>query len=321
MVLHAVPDVNGEDLPGGFRVGHWTDRKGWTGCTVILPPRGNVASCEVRGGAPGTRQTDLLSPASAAQEIHGVLLAGGSAFGLHAVDGVVSYLSQQRVGLETHAGLIPLVTASVVYDLPLGDSHARPDPEAGLAACLAADGQVERGSVGVGTACSVGKVAGSNGWTKGGIGLGSMTLSGGATVACVAAVNAFGEVLDVDGSVLAGVWRGGGYVRTVELLASGESPARSWGESTTLVCVMTDATVTKTQAWHVARAASAGIAQAVSPSATAVDGDCAYCVASGEVEEDPLVVTAVASEVTAVAIRDAVRQATGAPSCPAASER
>ncbi len=321
VVLRTVPNVSGPEVPSGFRIGHWSDRERWTGCTVILPPRGNIAACEVRGGGPGTRETDLLSPAAAAQEIHGVLLTGGSAFGLQAADGVVGYLTERGIGLETRAGLVPLVTASVVYDLPLGDPDARPGPEEGLAACLAADRHVDRGSVGVGTGCSVGKLDGSNGWTKGGLGLGSMTLSSGATVACVAAVNAFGEVLDADGSVLAGLWRDDAYVRTVALLAAGDTPARSWGESTTLVCVMTDAAMTKTQAWRVARAANAGIAQAVSPSATAVDGDCAYCVACGEVEEDPLVVTAVASEVTAVAIRDAVRSATGAPGCPAANDR
>lgn len=309
------------ELPSGFRLGHWSDHAGWTGCTVVLPPKGNIAACEVRGGGPGTRETDLLSPAATVQELHGVLLTGGSAYGLGAADGVVSYLAEQGIGLETPAGVIPLVSASVVYDLALGDPGACPDSSAAFAACRAATEQVNRGSVGVGTGCTVGKVSGPEAWTKGGVGLGAMKLRSGVTIAAVAAVNAFGDVLGADGSILAGPWKEGRYERTVELLATGVKPERSWGESTTLVCVMTDAVLTKTQAWHTARASNAGIARAVDPSATAVDGDCAYCVASGVAEDDPLVIAAVAAEVTALAIRDAVWSATGAPGCPAASER
>jgi L-aminopeptidase/D-esterase-like protein len=134
-------------------------------------------------------------------------------------------------------------------------------------------------------------------------------------------VNAFGEVVAEDGSILAGVWRDGGYERTVDLLAAGHSPLRAWREATTLVCVLTDLALTKTQAWLVARAASAGVARAVEPAATAVDGDVAYCVATGRVAVDVLTASAVAAHVTAAAIRDAVRSATGAPGCPAAAER
>ena len=140
-------------------------------------------------------------------------------------------------------------------------------------------------------------------------------------MAALAAVNAFGEVVADDGAILAGVWGEGGYRRTVDLLAAGESPLRPWRESTTLVCVLTDADLTKTQAWLVARAASAGVARAVDPAATAVDGDVVYCVATGRIELDPLTVAAVAADVAAAAIRDAVLQATGAPGCPAAAER
>jgi L-aminopeptidase/D-esterase-like protein len=175
--------------------------------------------------------------------------------------------------------------------------------------------------VGAGTGCTVGKLLGPAGWTKGGLGFAGRTLAGGGKVAALAAVNAFGEVVAEDGSVLAGVWRDGSYRRTVDLLAAGESPLRPWRESTTLVCVLTDAVLDKTQAWLVARAASAGVARAVNPAATAVDGDVVYCVATGRADLDPLTVAAVAADVTAAAIRDAVVQATGAPGCPAASER
>ena len=308
-------------LPEGVAVGHWTDRAGWTGCTVILPPDGSVAACEVRGGGPGTRESDLLSPAAAAPGVHAILLTGGSAYGLAAADGVVRFLAERGIGLRTRGAVVPLVPAAVVYDLALGDSAARPDAAAGYAACEVAEPDVERGNAGAGTGCTVGKLLGPDAWTKGGLGVASSVHAGGALVAALAVVNAFGEVLAEDGSVLAGVWLDGSYHRTVELLREGRSPVRPWRESTTLVCVLTDAHLTKTEAWIVARAASAGVARAVDPSATVVDGDAVYCVATGRVHADPLAVSALAADVAAHAIRDAVRAAEGAPGCPAAGER
>ena len=308
-------------LPDRVRAGHWTDRRGWTGCTVILPPEGSVAASEVRGGGPGTRESDLLSPASTVTGVHALLLAGGSAYGLAAADGVVRWLSERDVGLRTSAGVVPLVPAAVVYDLALGAGDARPDQSAGYTACEAAAPELERGSVGAGTGCTVGKLLGPESWTKGGIGAASARLAGGATIAALAVVNAFGEVLAEDGSVLAGVWVDGSYRRTVELLQEGRNPLRPWRESTTLVCVLTDAVLTKTEAWLVARAASAGVARSVSPSATAVDGDVSYCIATGRVPADTIAVSALAAETTAEAIRDAVRTAAGAPGCAAAGER
>jgi L-aminopeptidase/D-esterase-like protein len=308
-------------LPEGVRAGHWTDRQGWTGCTVILPPEGSVAACDVRGGGSGTRESDLLSPAAAAAGVHALLLTGGSAYGLAAADGVVRWLAERDVGLRTRAAVVPLVAAAVVVDLALGDPGARPDASNGYAACDAAGQELERGSVGAGTGCTVGKLLGPESWTKGGLGAARAELSTGATVAALAVVNAFGEVLDEAGSVLAGVWLDGSYRRTVDLLREGHSPLLPWRESTTLACVVTDAALTKTEAWLVSRAVSAGVARAVNPSATAVDGDIAYCVATGRVPADPLTVSAVAADVTAVAVRDAVRTAQSAPGCPAAADR
>ena len=308
-------------LPEGVSVGHWTDQVGWTGCTVILPPEGSIAACEVRGGGPGTRESDLLLPSAAVPGVHAILLTGGSAYGLAAAEGVVRFLAERGVGLRTRAGVVPLVPAAVVYDLALGDAAARPDAAAGYAACEAAGPDVERGSVGAGTGCTVGKLLGPDSWTKGGLGAASSVLADGVQVAALAVVNAFGEVLAEDGSILAGVWVDARYRRTVELLCEGRSPLRPWRESTTLVCVLTDAVLTKTEAWIVARAASAGVARAVDPSATAVDGDAVYCVATGRAQADPLAVSALAAEVTAHSIRDAVRAAEGAPGCPAAGER
>jgi L-aminopeptidase/D-esterase-like protein len=308
-------------LPEGVLVGHWTDREAWTGCTVILAPDGSTAACEVRGGGPGTRESDLLTPAASAPGANAILLTGGSAFGLAAADGVVRFLAEREVGFRTRAGLVPLVAGAVVFDLALGAAERRPGPDEGHAACAAATRELERGSVGAGTGCTVGKLLGPAGWTKGGLGFAGRTLAGGGKVAALAVVNAFGEVVAEDGTILAGTWQNGAYRRTVDLLARGESPLRPWRESTTLVCVITDAELTKTQAWLVARAASAGVARAVDPAATAFDGDVVYCVATGRRPLDALTVAAVGADVTAAAIRDAVRQATGAPGCPSGSER
>src|SRR4051794_25524296 len=204
-------------LPDGFSVGHWTDRERWTGCTVILPPEGCVAAAEVRGGGPGTREFDLLTPAANAPGVQALLLTGGSAFGLGAADGVVAWLTERGIGYETPAGLVPLVAGAVVFDLPLV-ARAWPDAAAGRAACEAArGGDVERGSVGAGTGCTVGKVLGWEHWTKGGLGVATLDCDG-ATLTAVAVVNAAGEVVGGDGAVLAGVWRDERYHRTVDLL-------------------------------------------------------------------------------------------------------
>jgi L-aminopeptidase/D-esterase-like protein len=307
-------------LPEGFSVGHWSDLDGGTGCTVVLAPEGSVAAGEVRGGGPGTRESELLSPATNAPGVQAVCFAGGSAFGLAASDGVVQWLDERGVGYATPAGLVPLVAGAIVYDLRFGDPRARPGPEAGRAACEAATREVERGSVGAGTGAAVGKVFGFEGWTKGGVGLASDRI-GGATVAALAVVNAVGEVIAEDGSVLAGAWRDGGYVRTVDALKEGVAPPPATRESTTLVCLMTDAKLTKREVWLVARAASAGVGRAVQPSATAWDGDLVYAIASGEVEAEYFGVSALAADLAAAAIRDGVRRATGTPECPSAAER
>ena len=306
------------ELPDGVRVGHHTDRERWTGCTVILPPPDTVASCEVRGGGPGTRESDLLSPAATTPGVHGLLLTGGSAFGLSAAAGVVDWLAERGIGVSTPAGLVPLVPAAVVYDLYLGRPEP-PEPADARAACEAAAPAIERGSIGAGTGCTVGKLLGPDGWTRGGVGAASRRL-GDAVIAAIAVANPFGEVVGADGSVVAGAWRDGAYERTSDLLVAGVAgpPPR---ESTTLVAVLTDAMLTKTQAWLVARAASGGVSRAVQPSATAVDGDVVYVMATGRVPAEVFAVSALAADVTAAAIRDAVERATDAPGCPAALTR
>ena len=307
-------------LPGGVLVGHWTDREAWTGCTVVLLPEGSVASCEVRGGAPGSIGTDTLQPSAAGPGANAILLTGGSAYGLAAADGVVRYLEEAGLGFPTRAGIVPLVAGAVVFDLGLGDSLVRPTAESGYAACRAATSSPERGSVGAGTGCTVGKLLGAHRSTKGGLGLASTSLAGGAVVAAIAVVNAAGDVIDSDGAVLAGVRGSVGYESTLDLLRSGASFERAWRQATTLVCVATDARLTKTDAWLVARAANAGVARAIEPVWTSVDGDAVFCASTNGVDADVVAVAALAAEVTAEAIRDGVRRATGAPGCAAASE-
>ncbi len=304
-------------LPPGFAVGHWTDLDAATGCTVVLAPEGAVASGEVRGGGPGTRESDLLSPAAGARTVQAVVLTGGSAYGLAAADGVVRWLEARGRGYRTRLGLlVPLVPAAVVFDLPLGDPTVRPGPVEGAAACDAATEDPARGAVGAGTGCAVGKLLGPDGWVKGGVGLATEDVAG-ARVTALAVVNAFGDVTAEDGSVLAGPRRDGGMVRTVDLLRSGDVPEVTAREATTLVCVMTDANVDKTGAWLLARAASTGIARAVDPAHTSVDGDASYVVAAGAVEVEPLVLAAVVPHVVSAAIRDGVRSATALHGCPA----
>jgi L-aminopeptidase/D-esterase-like protein len=306
-------------LPDGVRIGHWTDREAWTGCTVCLLPEGSVASCEVRGGAPGTLGSDLLQPSSAGPGANAILLTGGTAFGLAAVDGVVRWLAERGIGFETPVASVPLVGAAVVYDLGLGDAGVRPGAGAGYAACAAASRRVERGSVGAGTGCTVGKLLGPGHWTKGGFGLASAELPGGGSLTAAAVVNGVGDVLDADGSVLAGIRRDGAFVPSEQVIATGAAIRRPWREATTLVCVLTDVALTKTEAWMCARAANAGVARAVSPVWTPFDGDTVFCASTCRVAGDPLDVSLLAASVVAEAIRDGVREALGTAACPAVS--
>ncbi len=306
------------ELPAGFAVGHWHDLAAWTGCTVILCPQGAVGACEVRGGAPGTRETDLLSPAAAVPGPNALLLTGGSAFGLAAADGVVGWLEERGIGFSTRAARVPLVAAAVVYDLALGDPRRRPGPREGYFACQEASSRPPaRGSVGVGAGCTVGKLLGPERWTKGGLGAATLEVAGGALVTALVAVNAVGEVVAEDGAVLAGARGERGFLRSADIVRERGIEARPWREATTLACVLTDARLSKVEAWLAARAAGAGVARAVFPSATAFDGDVAFCLAGGTVAADAGVVCVASAEATAAAVRDAVRQATGAPGCPA----
>ena len=304
-------------LPDGFSVGHWSDREGLTGCTVVIPPPDTRGGVSIQGGGPGTRETDTLGPLARSEHASAVLLTGGSAFGLAAADGVARWLEQHDRGYPTPAGLVPLVPSAVIYDLASGDPKSRPRPEDGYAACEAAEAGVpERGSVGVGTGATVAKTLGRERARPGGVGYAALRTGGGETVAAIAAVNAAGDVLDEDGSLLAGP-RGeeGEVIRAAEqLVALEQVPELKVPEgNTTLVCVCTDAALDKRECGMVARAATAGIARAVDPTFTPVDGDVAFCLASGTAGASrPFIAMQIgvaAATVTGAAIRDAIRAA------------
>jgi L-aminopeptidase/D-esterase-like protein len=301
-------------LPDGFVVGHSSDPEGSTGCTVVIPPPGTRGGVWVQGGGPGTRETDTLGPLARSEEASAVLLTGGSAFGLAAADGVARWLEEHGRGYPTPAGRVPLVPTAVIYDLASGDPSARPGAEDGYAACEAAQpGVPERGAVGVGTGATVAKLLGRERASAGGLGYAAAETGAGDRVSAIAAVNAAGDVLAEDGSILVGP-RGddGEMLSGAEALAAmKEMPELRVPEgNTTLVCVCTDAALDKRGCGMVARAATAGIARAVDPTFTPVDGDVAFCLASGEGESStlaPIQIGAVAATLTAAAIRDAVR--------------
>lgn len=277
----------------GVRVGHWTDTAGATGCTVVIPPPGTVGSGEVRGGAPGTRETDLLRPGMLVQEVHAVLLTGGSAFGLAAADGVVRWLEERGIGFDAQLARVPIVPAAVVFDLAVGDPNARPGPDAGYAACEAASDEVPEGRVGAGTGATVGADH-----APGGLGTASVSDQG-AMVGALAVVNAYGAVVDDDGRPVAG-----------EVPDPDAAPA--WpGTSTVLGVVATDARLSKERAHLLAVAAHEGLARAVSPAHTMWDGDTVFTLATGGTEAPQPALERMAQVALAEAIRRAVRPAEG----------
>ncbi len=294
------PDIT--DVPG-VRVGHWTDQVALTGCTVVLTePGGAVASGDVRGAAPGTRETDLLAPGRTVERVHAILLSGGSAFGLAAADGVMAYLRERGIGQRTPHAVVPIVPAAVVYDLGVGSATDHPDAAAGRHACVDAEPGSPCGSgpFGAGTGATVGKVLGPEHAVTGGVGTHAVALPGGGVIGALAVVNAVGDVVGADGSVLAGV----GSVPT--LLRDGMTLPPAWGQNTTLAVVATDVALTRTQAHRLAVVAHDGLALAIRPTHTSFDGDAVFTLSTGEQQEQPVVLETAAVEVVAAAVRAAV---------------
>jgi L-aminopeptidase/D-esterase-like protein len=312
------------DVPG-LRVGHWTALDAGTGCTVILCDTGGaVAGVDVRGGAPGTRETDLLRPECTVQRVHAVVLAGGSAYGLAAADGVMSYLEEQGVGYDVGIARVPIVPAAVLFDLPIVRADRRPDAAAGRAACAAAcAGPVAQGSIGAGCGATVGKVKGLRYACKGGLGSASIRTAGGLIVAALAVVNAYGNILDpATGQTIAGarrhlhpaaggedqaaaVSRDAAFEDPVAILAAEGAPTFS-GSNTTLAVVATNCRLTKSECSKVAQMAHDGLSRAVRPVHSGIDGDVTFALSCGEHPAQADLVGALAADVVAQAIVNGV---------------
>ena len=317
---------------GGLRVGHDTDGVGVTGCTVVLCEGGAVAGVDVRGGAPGTRETDLLRPENTVERVHAVLLTGGSAYGLDAAGGVMRYLEERGVGFPVGAALVPIVVGAVLFDLSIGDGRVRPDAAAGHRACMAAtDRPILEGSVGAGTGATVGKLRGPALATKGGIGSASTQLDDGTVVGALVAVNAVGSVVDpASGRVLAGARRpdGAGLEPLAAYRALGTANLRGWpgpiaGANTTIGMVATDAPLDPARATHLARVAHDGLALSIRPAHTPFDGDTLFALSTARDPGPPgnLAALGVAAiEVVVEAVMRAVRAASGLGGIPAATE-
>ena len=272
------------DVPG-ISVGHATDPVGVTGCTVVLADGGAVAGVDVRGSAPGTRETDLLRPTALVERIHALCFAGGSAFGLAAADGVMRYLAERGIGFDTGARPVPIVPAAILFDLFVGSASAAPGPDDGYAAAEAAErgGGPLEGRVGAGTGATVGKLNGPQMTSPGGVGSAAMRLPDGSTIGALVVTNAVGNVIGRDGRILAGVRDPeGGFVDASALLLAGPPPGRvpPSGTNTTLALVATDATLDRAQCSRLASQAHDALALAISPVHTVLDGDTVFALST-----------------------------------------
>ncbi|SHJ81816.1 L-aminopeptidase/D-esterase [Roseomonas rosea] len=319
-IAGAITDVR------GIKVGHFTETRRPTGCTVILTEEGATAGVDVRGAAPGTRETDLLNPANLVEKVHAVLLSGGSAFGLEAATGVVRWLEERGIGLPAGPARVPIVPAAVLFDLAVGDHRIRPDAAAGYAACEAATGAPPAmGSVGAGTGATVGKLFGMDRAMKGGIGTASLRL-GGITLGAIVAVNAVGDVIDpATGQPLAGVRDAEGRLSgTTAGIRRGElAPRPLAGTATTIGVVATDAVLTKAQCQRLAGAGHDGLARSIDPIHTMFDGDTVFALATSRSGQagDMMALGALVPHVMAAAVLRAVQAARSVgPSPPGLSE-
>jgi L-aminopeptidase/D-esterase-like protein len=320
--------VEGLTAVVGLEVGHHTLSERPTGCTVVLARAGAVAGVDVRGGSPGTRETDLLDPMNTVQQVHAFVLAGGSAFGLDAASGVVRYLEEHRIGFELRGVRVPIVPAAILFDLGLGDPTIRPGADCGYrAAAAAGTGPVAEGNVGAGAGATVGKLAGPARAMKGGLGTAAIRLPDGLVIAALIAVNAFGDIVDhASGRVIAGVRTedGAQLADARALLREGRrsyAPPKP-GENTVIGVVATNARLSKTEANAVARMAHDGLARAIAPAHTPVDGDTIFAMATGAHAGDPdlLTIGSLAADVVAHAIVRAADRAEGIPGYPAARD-
>lgn len=306
----------------GFRVGHWTDTKNATGCTVVLCDRQTVAGVDVRGGATASHEIELLNPAGCVDNVQAIMLSGGSAMGLGCVHGAVKHFRELNQGFPTQQGHIPIIPAAAIYDLGLGNPDAYPELENGLDACQSARADFERGSVGAGTGAVVGKIHGHSNAAKGGLGSAGWITADGLRVGAIAVVNAFGDICNPETSrLLAGARTSDNApLNTTQAMIQGNQQDIRFGSNTTLCVVTTNAKLTKTQATIVSRIAQAGVTRAVTPCHTQYDGDMIFTLSSGEHIADINRIGVLASRVVEAAICDAVLTATKIGSIPTARE-
>jgi L-aminopeptidase/D-esterase-like protein len=309
----------------GLKVGHVTLAGRPTGCTVVLAGDGMVAGVDVRGAAPGTRDTELLAPGNSVERVHAIVLAGGSAFGLEAASGAMRWLEEHKVGLPFGGARVPIVPAAILFDLGVGDASIRPGADCGYQAASSATADpVAEGSVGAGAGATVGKLRGMAHAMKGGVGSAAIRLDSGLIVSALVVVNSVGDVVDpASGRVVAGVRNDDGTLADARrLVRAGLGRPAGAGEQTTLAIVATNAALTKTQASRIATVAHDGLARTIYPVHTPVDGDTVFAMASGThtASPDMLLLGALASDVLADAVVRAVTQAKGLPSIPAAQD-
>jgi L-aminopeptidase/D-esterase-like protein len=310
---------------GGVRVGHFTDTRRPTGCTVVLFERPAVAGVDVRGSAPGTRETDLLSPVDTVDRINALVLAGGSAFGLDAASGVMRFLDEYKIGYRVGAIAVPIVPAAILFDLQLGDAKIRPDEQSGYAACQVASNSPPReGNAGAGAGATVGKMFGMQAAMKSGLGTASLAVgSSGLIVGAIVAVNAVGDVRHWQtGKILAGARSPGGqsFLDSISQILAGVTLAEGRaGGNSTIGIVVTNAALSKVEATKIAQMAHDGLARTINPIHTAADGDTIFAAATGTAPMRAGVSTvgAVAAEVMARAVNRAVLTASGLPGLPA----
>ncbi len=322
---NAITDVR------GIEVGHAQDNEALTGCTVILCRKGATAGVDVRGGAPGTRETDLLSPVNLVDKVHAVVLAGGSAFGLDAASGVMKYLEENKIGFNTGAAKVPIVPSAILYDLNIGRADVRPDPAMGYdAAASASSDAPAEGNFGAGTGASVGKMFGANLSTKSGVGTASMNIGGGVIVGALVVVNTWGDVIDPHtNEIIAGLRSGkvgplrvGGNEQFADTLAMMKKPVGrnllgfASRANTVIGVVATNAKLTKTQATKVAQMAQDGIARTMRPAHSMLDGDAIFALSTGARKADVTTIGAFAAEVIVESVLRAVRNSRSAGGLP-----
>ncbi len=305
----------------GLKVGHASDYKGYTGCTVILCEDGATCGIDIRGSASGTRQIDALSMNHIVEHVHAILLSGGSSFGLDAATGVMSYLEEKGIGFDVGPAKIPIVPTAVIFDIFFGDPKARPTLELGYEACINARDTVEEGSIGVGTGAAVGKIFEISRAMKGGVGTSSIVLPDGLVVASLVVVNAFGDIIDnVTGKIIAGARVAPDsleFANTVESIKKGAVKKQFGLVNTTLGVVATNAKFSKKEITKVAQMAQGGLIKTISPVHTTFDGDLVIALATGECEADLNLVGVLGEFVIAEAIKRAVKKADGFGILPA----